>query len=290
MKRVLWSLLKRAFRRCLLEDVDAVLHAAYERRLIDSRALHEMDAAFKYGHEIIRKRATYAGEANAGIFHPGTGPTMAVIALAIAACCAAAPVRAQEPPPCGTKEKPEACLSLTTGVVSVITRGERREYATMGAAFEAPLGGFALFANLDMFGVQDGGSIDSRNPQSFRSTKLEAGVTRRAGPFDLNARGGVTFSVEGQVGRPIDPRMFDALLEAELRLDGDGRIAIRGGHEGTVGGWALGADVIVPVFGGPSIVAHYDFPFQRSLNGSLPYVVTAGVRIKVKSFRLSLPK
>jgi hypothetical protein len=289
MKRVLWNLLKRAFRRCLLEDVDAVLLAAFERRLIDTCALHEMDAAFKYGHEIIRKRATFTGETT-GVFHYGTGPTMAVIALAIAACCAAAPARAQEPPPCGTKEQPEACLSLTSGVVSVITRGERSEYATMGVTLEAPIGGFALFANFDMFGVQDGGSIDSFNPQSFRSTKVEAGLSKRAGAFQFNARGGATFSVEGQVGRPIDPRMFEGLLEAELRLNQGGHLTLRGGHDGTVGGWAVGADVEISVAGGPAIVARYDFPFQRGATGRLPYVVTAGMRVKVKSFRLSLPR
>jgi len=53
MKRLLWNLLKRAFRRCLLEDVDAVLLAAFERRLIDTRALHQMDAAFKYGRGLM---------------------------------------------------------------------------------------------------------------------------------------------------------------------------------------------------------------------------------------------
>jgi hypothetical protein len=52
VKRRLWSLCKRIFRRCYLEDVDAVLLAAFERRLIGSRALHEMDAGFKYGRDL----------------------------------------------------------------------------------------------------------------------------------------------------------------------------------------------------------------------------------------------
>jgi hypothetical protein len=215
------------------------------------------------------------------------GAMLVIAVVALAALCTPAFAQAPEPP-CGTKDKAAACASLTTGVVTVATRGERREYATFGAAVEAPLGaGFAAFAHVDAFGMQDGASING-TPQTFRSVKIDAGIGRTAGAFVFNARGGLTYSIEGAVGAPIDPRMFDALLEASLPLDGGGHLAIRGGHDGAVGGWAAGADVEIPVAGGPAIVARYEFPFARDPSGRVPWVVTAGGRINVKSFRLKL--
>jgi len=220
----------------------------------------------------------------------GFGKLGAVVAtLLLALACLGLPVFAADEP-CGTPEKPQACISATAGVVTVATRGERREYADMGAALEAPLPkGLAAFANVDLFGVQDGGSIAS-TPQSFRSVKAEAGVGKRAGAFRFNVRGGATFSVEGQVGAPIDPRMFDAQAEAELLLEGGGHLGLHGGHNGTVGGWALGTDVDIPVSGGPAIVAHFDFPLHALPGRPRAVVLTAGGRVKVKSFRLRLPK
>jgi hypothetical protein len=210
---------------------------------------------------------------------------------------AAAPAFAQAPAPepaCGTAAKPAPCLSITTGVVTVMTRGERREYATVGGSLEAPLPlGLSAFAHADMFGVQDGGSLGIGSPQTFRVVKLEAGIGKSAGAFVFNARGGATFSVEGKVGAPVDARMFDAQIEALLRLNEGGHLAIRGGHDGTVGGWALGGDIEVPVAGGPSIVMRYEFPLQRPptfAGAPLPWVLTAGGRVRVKSFRLGLPK
>jgi hypothetical protein len=214
-----------------------------------------------------------------------------VVALAaLLVSCAAAPAHAQEPasPPCGTIDKPAPCVSLTTGAVTVMTRGERREYMTVGVSLEAPLpAGLSAFAHGDMFGVQDAGSLNG-DPQSFRAIKLEAGVGKRAGVFLFNARGGATFSIEGQVGAPVQARAFDALVEAQLRLQDGGHLALRGGYEATVGGWSIGGDVDIPVDGAPSIVARYDLPLVRDAHGQLPWVLTAGGRIRVKSFRLAI--
>jgi hypothetical protein len=194
---------------------------------------------------------------------------------------------ADQEPACGTVLAPKPCVSFTTGAVTVVTRGERREYLTVGGTIEAPLPwGLSTFGNVDAFGVQDGGSLG--NPQSFRAVKFEAGVGKSAGAFVFSARGGATFSIEGAVGAPIDPRAFDAQIEAALRLDDGGHIAIRAGHDGVVGGWAVGADVVIPVSGGPAIVARYEFPLLRDATGRLPWVVTAGGRVRVKSFRLHL--
>lgn len=214
-----------------------------------------------------------------------------IFALAAAAAfCAPAYAAAPAEPACGTVLAPKPCVSFTSGAVSVMTRGERREYLTVGGSLEAPLPwGISTFANVDAFGVQDGGSLDGfSGPQSYRAVKLEAGIGKSAGAFLFSARGGATFSIEGQVGAPIDPRAFDAQVEAALHLDGGGHIALRGGHDGVVGGWALGADVDIPVAGGPALVARYEFPLIRDARGQLPWVVTAGGRVRVKSFRLHL--
>jgi hypothetical protein len=209
-------------------------------------------------------------------------------ALATAAALCAPAYAADAPEPaCGTVLAPKACVSFTTGAVSVVTRGERREYMTVGGSLEAPLPwGLSTFAHVDAFGVQDGGSLDYSSPQSYRAVKLEAGLGKSVGVFVFSARGGATFSIEGEAGAPIDPRAFDAQIEAALRLDGGGHLALRGGHDGVVGGWALGADVEIPIAGGPALVARYQLPLLREASGRLPWVVTAGGRVRVKSFRI----
>jgi hypothetical protein len=285
MKRMLWTLLKRAFRRCLLEDVDAVLLAAFERRLIDTCALHEMDAAFKYGHEIIRKRATFAGETR-GVFHYGTGPTMAVIALAVAAFCAAAPARA-EAPPCGTSKAPEWCASVVAAPLTLVTNGERREYLGGGLAVDGPLGaGFGLTLSGLATGMQDGGDLDA-NPKSFRAVLVEARVSRGDGWLQLAARGSASFSIEGQIGAPADSRLFDGEAEARVALDGL-RVAATFGHVGSVGGLAVGAAIEVPTVGGVPIVARYVWPIvlDERMRGRRPDTLEIGVVARIKSFGL----
>lgn len=215
------------------------------------------------------------------------------MALVAALVALALPVLARAdsaPPPepaCGTVLAPKACASFTSGMVSVVTRGERREYATVGGAIEAPLGaGINAFAHVDVFGIQDGESADAGAPRTFRVVKLDAGVGRSVGAFLFSARGGVTYSIEGKVGAPLDPRMFDGQLEASLQLEGGGHLALRGGHDGAVGGWAAAADIEIPIEHAPSIVARYQLPFARDPIGRLPWAATLGARVNVKSFRL----
>lgn len=218
----------------------------------------------------------------------GAGEILATMAMVILLATVAVPAFAQEPPQpaCGTADKPTACASFTTGVVTVVTRGERGEYVTVGGELDVPLPkGLSAFAAVDAFGVQDGGNLS--NPQSYRAVKLEAGIGKSAGAFVFSARGGATFSIEGRVGAPIDPRAFDAQIEAALQIAGGGHFAFRGGHDGTVGGWAIGADVEIPAGNGPAFVARYDFPLLRDATGRLPWVVTAGGRVRIKSFRLA---
>lgn len=216
------------------------------------------------------------------------GAILAVGLLALAALCA--PAFAQEPsptpPPCGTAEKPEACVSLTAGVVTVVTRDARREYAAGGALFEGPFHGFQTSASVLAFGVQDGASAELGADRSFRAVKAEASAGKSAGNYTISLRGSVTYSIEGGIGAPLDPRMFEAQVDARLRLDGDGYLAGSVGYDGAVGGWGAKASINIPIPNAPSIVAQYELPFTRDPRGGLPWVVTAGAQVRLKSFRL----
>lgn len=208
--------------------------------------------------------------------------------LAAAACCAPAYADTPHEPKCGTNAAPKACFSFTTGAITVKTRDVGREYATAGAILESPVrAGFQAYAAGDVFAVQDGAATEGGQAQIFRTLKIEVGVQRNTGPLAIVARGGVTYSVEGQIGAPVDPRQWDALLDVRLPLGEGGHVALRGGHDGGVGGWAGGVDVEIPVANGaPAIVARYELPLRRDPTGRVPWVITAGARVRVLSFRL----
>lgn len=208
-----------------------------------------------------------------------------LLALIVAATSCAQAYAADAP--CGTPSLPKWCASITSGAVTVIARDERREYAAGGALLEGPLPfGFSAFGSADVFAVQDGAGTAVGSQRSFRVVKAEAGASRMAvGNLQVRAVAGATFSIEGEKGAPLDPRQFDALLDVRLLIE-KGHIAVRGGHDGAVGGWALGLDVEIPVATGPAIVARYELPFLRSPGGTLPWVITGGARFRVASFRL----
>ena len=200
---------------------------------------------------------------------------------------AAVPAFADEPA-CGTSDAPKSCVSLTSGGVTVIARDERREYVAAGLEYASPvLSGFQGYVAGTMFAVQDGAAASLGVQHSFRVVQVDAGVQRRVGgPLALDAHGGCTFSIEGAVGAPIDPRQWEALLDLKLLVGDAGYIAVRGGHDGAVGGWAAGVDISIPVKDAPAIVARYQLPFYRDPRGTLPWVITAGVRVRVKSIRI----
>lgn len=209
---------------------------------------------------------------------------LALVALLGLATCAQAYAA---DPPCGSPALPKWCASITSGAATVATREERREYVTGGAMIEGPLPyGFSAFGSADAFAVQDGAATALGAQRAFRVVKTEAGASRMAvGNLQVRAVLGATFSIEGQEGAPLDPRQFDALLDVRLLID-RGHIAIRGGHDGAVGGWGLGVDLEIPVASGPAIVARYQLPLLRSPGGTLPWALTAGARLRLASFRL----
>jgi hypothetical protein len=139
----------------------------------------------------------------------------------------------------------------------------------------------------ELYGVQDGGRLNFSNPQSFRAILVEGTLSYDfLDKLSVSARGGTTFSVEGGIGAPIDPRLWTAFLEGTARPK-LGTFRLRVGHDGSAGGWAAGIHLDVPIPGAPDLVADYSYPFQKAL-GEAPWVVTAGMRVNVG--KLSLAK
>lgn len=208
---------------------------------------------------------------------------LAVLILAAAPAYAQAPVE----PPCGFDGEPKPCASITSGAVTVATRDGHHEYATAGAEVDVPYKGWVIYGTGDAWAVQDGAALDQGTTTSFRAVQIDAGASKAWGAFQLRAHGAVTFSVEGAAGAPIDPRQWSALATVDYLVDG-GHVSAFVGHDGAVGGTSVGVDVELPVAGGrPSIVARYELPLVRPLNGGpLPWVITIGARIRVASFRL----
>lgn len=204
--------------------------------------------------------------------------------LSVVAFCA--PSFADDP--CGSPALPKWCASITSGAVSVIVRDERREYVAGGVRVDGPLpGGFSLYGSAQAFAVQDGAAAPLGLQQSFRVVKGEVGASREVvGELQVRALVGATWSIEGEKGAPLDPRQFDALLDVRLPIAGTGHVSLRGGHDGAVGGWALGADLEIPVASGPAFVARYELPLRRDRVGTLPWVATFGATVRLASFRL----
>lgn len=228
---------------------------------------------------------------------------LALAVLALTLCAAAA--RAQDPGPApAPSPSPKAdpgpapavaapdsgwTARLYTGGQSVITRGERKEYLTARATLAGPLGpGFAAFVRADVGGMQDGGTLASLDPSTFRSLVINAGVTKTVGLFDLGAVGGVSYSIEGSAGAPIDPRMYIGLGIVKVRLRDGGYVGGGGGWYGPVGGGAIVATASLPV-GPPGAYTTVDFalPIQSNALLEKTWVLTIGATVRIKTFSLA---
>jgi hypothetical protein len=204
----------------------------------------------------------------------------------------AVPVMAQDAPPCGTKDKPTWCLSADTGFDTVVTRNEKHEYATGGLQVQGPIGhtGLKLHLRGELMGVQDGGRLNFANAQSFRAVTVEGALFKTLGAksqFALSARGATTLSVEGGIAAPIDSRLWTGQVEATARLKAI-VVTVRGGHDGTVGGWAFGGGLAVPIPNAPDIVTNYSYPLSRvNPTAPVPWVATAGAKLTFGTWSLA---
>lgn len=143
--------------------------------------------------------------------------TICLFAFSLFAAVASAQTPAPSPSPTGWT------ATAYFGTSSVMTRGERREYVTGRATLAGPVSGaIDAFVRADVTGTQDAGTLDFQNPNTFRALEVNGGLSHRLGLFDLGAIGGVTYSIEGQRGAPIQPRMYTGagLVKARLRDGG----------------------------------------------------------------------
>jgi hypothetical protein len=176
--------------------------------------------------------------------------------------------------------------SLYTGALSVLTRGESREYIAARLTASGPIAkGVSGFARADITGTQDGGGLDLKDPQTFRSVELMSGLRYPVGPFDAGAVAGVTYSIEGDQGKPIDPRLFTVAGLLRYTLRDGGYAYVGAGHHGPVGGPALLAAAAIPIPGkaGVNSIVDFAFPIARDALPEKRWVLRFGVSARVGS-------
>lgn len=207
--------------------------------------------------------------------------------LTLASVCAGAPAFAAEPAaPCGSA-KPEWCAGLYSGALSVVTRGEKREYLSARATVSGPVfKRLSAFARTDVTGTQDGGGLNLGDPKTFRTIDAAGGLRYPVGPVEASVVAGATYSIEGDRGRPVDARLFTLAALARVGFGDGGYVYAGGGHHGPVGGPALLLAASVPVKGGTYSVVDFAFPLTRTVFAEKAWVLKVGASVRVKTLRL----
>lgn len=205
--------------------------------------------------------------------------------LLLLLCCTLLPqVSLAQPAP--VEENPVS-LALHTGAASFVTRGERREYWAARATLSYQINeNFVTFARGDLLANQDGGNLDVADPSSFRSLEGVIGARRRiVDRLSVGVLGGVTWSIEGDEGAPVDPRLWTALGVVRYALDDHGSYAYFGcGLHDPVGGGACVVSYAQQVIGGDHPTATFiDFalPFDSNAFAEKTWTLKVGAAIKV---------
>ena len=208
---------------------------------------------------------------------PSSGDIPAVVALLLLPALAS-PTFAQEPTP-----QPAPEYSLSTGGVSVVTTGVKHEYFAARLSLKAILNQRdSIHSRVTLTGSQDGGSLEFGDPATFRSVVPEIEYRRSISDAVAFAiLGNVTFSAEGEQGKPIDPRMFTGCAGFRGALKDSTWLQVSGCFAGPVGSKpALG------VRGGRSIgngEAWFDFtlPVQADALRNKAWVLSVGSTLTV---------
>jgi opacity protein-like surface antigen len=209
-----------------------------------------------------------------------------VLAALLAVLPSIAHAQAQPPVP----PQPAASgwtATLYTGALSILTRGEKREYMAGRVTIAGPLfRSLSAFARGDATGAQDGGQLDVSDPQTFRSLEVYGGLRYPLAPtLSLAATAGYSYSIEGDEGAPTDARLYTLALLGRLDLGNGGYVLAGGGHHGPVGGPALLAVAAIPLKDGIYTVLDVAFPLQRNTLREKTWVIKIGATARVKSFK-----
>lgn len=202
---------------------------------------------------------------------PPVAPLILLLALA-------SPTFAQEPTP-----QPAPEYSLSTGGVSVVTTGVKHEYFAARLSLKAILNQRdSIHSRVTLTGSQDGGSLEFGDPATFRSVVPEIEYRRTiSDAVAFAVLGNVTFSAEGEQGKPIDPRMFTGCAGFRGALKDSTWLQVSGCFAGPVGSKpALG------VRGGRTIgngEAWFDFtlPVQADALRNKAWVLSVGSTLTV---------
>lgn len=133
------------------------------------------------------------------------------------------------------------------------------------------------FVRGDLGRTQDGGNL--RDPATFRSIEVGAGVRQRVkGALSVGAIAGVTYSAEGKVDAPRDPRLYSLLGLLCVDIAG-GYACATGGHRGPVGGPSVGGAVSIPK-GKVATTVDFDLPL-RTVSDRRTWQLTIGASAEV---------
>lgn len=196
------------------------------------------------------------------------------IVLAVACC---APAHAADP------SKPSKCYAaLDTGAEAVVLRQERSEYVSArltGACVLSPRVG--LFARGHLSAVQDGGSIDFGDYESFRAVEAVLGARYAfLGPLRASVLAGTTLSAEGEKDAPIDARLYT--LGGTLGVPiGDGYLEAGAAYDERVGGAAALFAASIPLKGAYTTV-DLALPIRAGALRERAYQLRIGAQIRVK--------
>lgn len=207
---------------------------------------------------------------------------MLLNALLLAAL-AAAPAVQPSPEPAPPIAEKAFSATLDTGVVSVITRGEKHEYAAARATVAGRLSSkLTAWNRLDIGGSQDGGALNLTQPTSFRTIEDGLGLSYSLGAISAVVISGATFSIEGDAGRPIDARLFTVAGGARIAIGDSGYVYAAAGHHGPVGGPALLVAASIPK-GDGFITVDFALPFNRNVLEQKTWVLKLGASVRLKA-------
>jgi hypothetical protein len=189
-------------------------------------------------------------------------------------------VYGQEPP------TETVTVSIHTGAQTLLTRGEKREYAAARVTLNALISpDWAAFTRADLTAAQDGGALDlSADPASFRTLETAAGIRRRVGPLSIGALGGVTWSIEGDDGAPVDSRLWTVAGVVRASVLGEGYVYVGAGLHQPVDGGALLVSAAIPVGGEDSRASTFldiAVPFKATAFSEKAWTLRIGAAVRV---------
>lgn len=183
-------------------------------------------------------------------------------------------------------EEPRVTFTMHTGVLSLITRGEKGEFfAARGSLNVTASERFTAFGRVDVTGNQDGGSLDQfLDPRAFRSMEGVVGLRVALNElWSVPCVSGVTWSIEGGEDVPVDGTLYTGACGARFALGDDGYVYGAVGYHGPIGGWGLLLSVVYPMDAHEHTATFVDFalPFDRNAFDEKTWTLKIGGAVRL---------